>query len=171
MRFSRSTMAFALVLVVLATTSCQPKWAEEVAHTYGTSTDEAIRIVEAASTETRLSQETAAAKLIDAAQIRVAEADARVVYASWLDDLTRTADEAFGAAIASTFCEATLTALSGQTPNPSDLFASMAQTFTEEVANHLWNAGWILAAVNSVQELQESDPTEVSLVLAEIRLC
>jgi hypothetical protein len=58
--------------------------------------------------------------------------------------------ESFDAAIASTFCEAAISALDGDALTEDELYSSLLTNVSQAIVDRLWNAGWIFAAADSV---------------------
>jgi hypothetical protein len=61
--------------------------------------------------------------------------------------------------------------LTGAVSSPDDLYRSVVVELGQEWADELWGIGWIAYIVEVVDALRSQDPSEVSLIVAEVLYC
>jgi hypothetical protein len=150
---------------------CNPSWAEDAARALKTSEDDAVRIVRNAAEES-LKAEDDVARFVIRNGDEVVETRPRLL--RYLDDLKARVNESdsfWQDVIYGVYCDASVRARSGTEVTEEDVYQSAVSSYGGEIADALWNAGWVSSVVGLIQAARSDDPEALQLVVAEIMYC
>ena len=170
----------AAVLLALLAVSCKSassevkaaSYIDDVARRLEMSETSAAALLDTASSRAEMSEQAVASVAVREADL-ITPAQARLQ--SVIDGLrarVEASDVDYGDVVVSALCNQLIeTWQTGSAPTGEAVYHELLTEWGTEWANALWRVGWVGYVVDLVEQLHSDDPSDVSVLLTQLRYC